>query len=146
MSMGLPNLVGISLEQITPARETVKRLLDAAARHIADAKVDAISAETRFTSAYTAVRMLADVGLHANGYRTLTSRPGHHQTAIQTLPTTLGVDSQTLIRLDHLRKQRNLTEYSGDLIPESAVTECLAQAQSLYAVTQIWLKENNPGL
>jgi hypothetical protein len=31
-----------------------------------------------------------------------------------------------------LRKQRNLTEYSGDLIPESAVTECLAQAQSLY--------------
>ena len=49
--MGLQNLVGISLEQIAPARETVKRLLDAAARHIADAKVDAISAETRFTSA-----------------------------------------------------------------------------------------------
>ena len=61
--------------------------------------------------------MLADVGLHANGYRTLTSRPGHHQTAIQTLPTTLGIDSQTLVRLDHLRKQRNLTEYTRDLIP-----------------------------
>ncbi len=43
--MGLQNLVGISLEQITPARETIKRLLDAAARHIADAKVNAISAE-----------------------------------------------------------------------------------------------------
>ena len=83
--MGLQNLVGISLEQIAPARETVKRLLDAAARHIADAKVNAISAETRFTSAYTAIRMLADVGLHAHGYRTLTSKPGHHQTAIQTL-------------------------------------------------------------
>jgi hypothetical protein len=144
--MGLQNLVGISLEQVAPAKETVKRLLDAAARHIADAKVQAISAETRFSSAYTAIRMLADVGLHANGYRTVTSRPGHHQTAIQTLPTTLGVDSQTLIRLDHLRKQRNLTEYSGDLIPESAVTECLAQAQSLYAMTQIWLKENKRDL
>ena len=93
--MGLQNLVGISLEQITPAKEIVKRLLDAAARHIADAKVNAISAETRFTSAYTAIRMPADVGLHAHGYRTLTSKPGHHQTAIQTLPTTLGVDSQT---------------------------------------------------
>ncbi len=140
--MGLQNLVGISLEQVTPVKETVKRLLDAAARHIADAKVQAISAETRFSSAYTAIRMLADVGLHANGYRTLTSRPGHHQTAIQTLPTTLGIDSQTLVRLDHLRKQRNLTEYSGDLIPESAVTECLAQAQSLYAATHSWLKVN----
>jgi hypothetical protein len=144
--MGLQNLVGISLEQLTPVKETIKRLLDAAARHIADAKVQAISAETRFSSAYTAIRMLADVGLHANGYRTLTSRPGHHQTAIQTLPTTLGVDSQTLIRLDHLRKQRNLTEYSGDLIPESAVTECLAQAQSLYIATQTWLKANKRDL
>ena len=140
--MGLKNLVGISLEQIAPARETVKRLLDAAARHIADAKVDAISAETRFTSAYTAVRMLADVGLHAHGYRTLASKPGHHQTAIQTLHTTLGLDSQTLIRLDKLRKQRNLTEYTGDLIPESAVAECLFQAQSLHAATLNWLKAN----
>ena len=52
--MGLQNLVGISLEQVAPAKETVKRLLDAAARHIADAKVQAISAETRFSSAYTA--------------------------------------------------------------------------------------------
>ena len=74
--MGLQNLVGISLEQITPARETIKRLLDAAARHIADAKVNAISAETRFASAHIAIRMLADVGLHAHGYRTLTSKPG----------------------------------------------------------------------
>jgi hypothetical protein len=67
--MGLQNLVGISLEQVTPVKETVKRLLDAAARHIADAKVQAISAETRFSSAYTAIRMLADVGLYAHGYR-----------------------------------------------------------------------------
>ena len=52
--MGLQNLVGISLEQVAPVKETVKRLLDAAARHIADAKVQAISAETRFSSAYTA--------------------------------------------------------------------------------------------
>jgi hypothetical protein len=144
--MGLQNLVGISLEQITPARETIKRLLDAAARHIADAKVNAISAETRFTSAYTAIRMLADVGLHAHGYRTLTSKPGHHQTAIQTLPTTLGVDSQTLIRLDKLRKQRNITEYTGDLIPESAVSECVSQAQALHAATLNWLKANKSDL
>jgi hypothetical protein len=87
--MSLQNLLGISLEPITPQKETVRRLLDGAARHIADAKVKAISAETRFSSAYTAIRMLADVGLHAHGYRTLTSKPGHHQTAIQTLPKTL---------------------------------------------------------
>jgi hypothetical protein len=33
--MGLQNWVGISLEQVAPVKETVKRLLDSAARHIA---------------------------------------------------------------------------------------------------------------
>lgn len=69
--MSLENLLGASLEKITPARQTVLRLLDSASRHIADAKVREISAETRFASAYTAIRMLADVGLHARGFRTL---------------------------------------------------------------------------
>ena len=140
--MTLQNLVGISLDRIAPAKETIRRLLDGAARHIADAKVQAISAETRFGSAYTAIRMLADVALHAHGYRTLTSKPGHHQTAIQTLPTTLGVDPRTVVRLDALRKQRNLTEYTGDIIPDSAVIDCLTHAQSLYALTLDWLENN----
>jgi len=144
--MTLTGLLGTSLEQITPDKDTVRRLLEAARRQIADAKVKAISAETRFSSAYTAIRMLADVGLHANGYRTLTSRPGHHQTAIQTLPKTLGVDSGTLIRLDKLRKQRNLTEYTGDLIPDSALAECIACAESLNAVAVGWLQEHAPNL
>ena len=144
--MALKSLVGISLEPIAPARKTIRRLLDGASRHIADAKVLAVSPETRFGSAYTAVRMLADVGLHAHGYRTLTSKPGHHQTAIQTLPTTFGIDAQTVIRLDKLRKQRNLTEYTGDIIPESAVSECLSQAESLYAAACDWLKVNRPDL
>lgn len=81
-------MVGVSLEVVTPSKQTVRRLLDGAARHSADAKVKAISAETRFASSYTAIRMLADVGLHPHGYRTLTSKPGHHQTALQTLPLT----------------------------------------------------------
>ncbi|MHB8814310.1 MAG: hypothetical protein ACYDAE_13680 [Steroidobacteraceae bacterium] len=63
--MSLQSLVGMSLEQITPAKETAKRLLDGAARHIAGAQVLAISAETRFASAYTAIRMPADVGPRA---------------------------------------------------------------------------------
>lgn len=144
--MSLQNLVGISLETVTPARETVQRLLEGAARHIADAKVIQVSADTRFTSAYTAIRMLADVGLHAHGFRTLTSKPGHHHTAIQTLPTTLGIDIRTVVRLDGLRKQRNLTEYTGDLVPESAVAECLSQAQSLYTATVEWLQVNKKAL
>lgn len=144
--MSLENLVGVSLERITPARQTLQRLLDGASRHIADAKVGKISSETRFGSAYTAIRMLADAGLHAHGYRTLTSKPGHHQTAIQTLVHTLDIDSAVLIRLDALRRQRNLIEYTGDTLPQAALDECIRQAESLQSATQRWLKANRPGL
>ena len=41
--MSLRNLLGTSLEQITPDRDSVRRLLEAAKRQIADAKVAAVS-------------------------------------------------------------------------------------------------------
>ncbi|WP_235834965.1 hypothetical protein [Piscinibacter terrae] len=90
--------------------------------------------------------MLADLGLNANGYRTLTSKPGHHQTAIQTLPLTMGIDPSTVRILDALRKQRNLTEYSGDLIADSVVKESVEQAKTLLAWTEAWLAKHHSGL
>ena len=48
--------------------------------------------------------------------------------------------------LDALRKQRNLSDYSGDLIPESATSECLSSALDLLAHVRAWLKANQPGL
>jgi hypothetical protein len=139
-------LLGISLEQITPSQQTIRRLLDGARRQIADSKVKAISAETRFGSAYSAIRMLADAGLHAHGYRTLTSKPGHHQTALQTLSLTFGVDNATVIRLDALRKQRHLNEYTGDIVPESLLTECVARADELLVLATAWLTAHKPEL
>lgn len=144
--MSLKNLVGISLDEAPASPEAVARLLKAAKAQIADAQVTAVSAETRFGAAYSAIRMLADVALNANGYRTLTSRPGHHQTAIQTLSLTIGLPESTVRILDALRKQRHVTEYSGDLVPESAVAECMTQAQGLQRAVRAWLKANRPGL
>src|SRR5688572_760172 len=142
MKMNLQELVGRNLERVSPDAETVRRLLAGAARHIADSKVTEISAETRFVSAYTAIRMLADIGLHASGYRTRTSVPGHHMIAIQALASTFGVEERVIVRLDQLRKQRNAAEYLGDLIPESAVAECLKQAEAIRALAIEWLEKN----
>jgi hypothetical protein len=89
--MNLQSLVGKNLDRVVATAEEIQRLLDGAARHIADAKVTAISGETRFVSAYTAIRMLADIGLNANGYRTRSSVPGHHLIAIRAMEVTLGI-------------------------------------------------------
>ena len=46
---------------------------------------------------------LGMLALHANGYRPLTSRPGHHQTAVQTLPQTTSLPTNQMVVLDGLR-------------------------------------------
>lgn len=144
--MGLDNLLGISLEKIEPDASVIKRLLSAAARNIADAHVMEISSENRFDAAYKAIMQLANAALQANGYRTLTSKPGHHMTMIQALSQTIGLDRQTVIVLDALRKQRNVADYSGDLVPASAVNECVSRAEYLLHEVNHWLKENRPEL
>ena len=144
--MTLQNLLGVSLATITPDRATVVRLLAAAARNIADAELAALSAENRFDVAYKAIMQLAPIALHANGYRTLTSKPGHLQIAIQSLAKTIGAEADRVILLDALRKQRNLADYSGDAVPASAVTECVSSASVLYDEVRSWLKEHHPSL
>ena len=142
----MKKLVGISLQEITPDPAMISRLLAAAARNLSDAAVTAISLENRFDVACKSLLQSANAGLQASGYRTLTSKPGHHQTMLQLLPKTAGVDRETLIVLDALRRQRNVVDYSGDLVPQSAVSECVAQAEYLIKQVRYWISIHHPEL
>ena len=145
--MSLENLLKIKqLQPHNPTREAVQRLLRAAARNIVDARVEKISGENRFDAAYKAIMQCAMVALWANRYRTSTSQPGHHQTAIQTLPITIGLEQSTVIVLDALRKQRNVSDYEGDPISDQAVIECIKQAEQLYKVVNNWIAANQADL
>lgn len=67
-------------------------------------------------------------------------------TMIQLLSQTIALDVQTVIVLDALRKQRNVADYSGDIVPVSAVDECVKHAGNLLRDVNAWLKENKPEL
>lgn len=144
--MTLNNLVGVNIERISPDKKAIIRLLKAAERNIVDAQVEAISAENRFDASYKAIMQIANAALQANGYRTLTSKPGHHRTMIQLLGQTLGIENDTIITLDAFRKQRNIADYSGDVVPESTVKECVEQAKKLLSDMKTWLSRNKPEL
>ena len=144
--MSLQNLLGISLETVEPDRQQMTQLLAAADRNIADAQIVGLSEENQFDAAYNAIMQLAMLGLLANGYRTLTSKPGHHQTAIQTLALTVQWPNDKIWPLDALRKQRNLTDYSGDLVSEAAVKSCLSNAKALRQHVYDWLLANRLGV
>jgi hypothetical protein len=145
--MTLQNLLAtgrLQLQTVEPS--AVRKLLAAAHRNLADAQVDAIGADNRFDAAYKCVLQCAMLGLWAHGYRTSTSQPGHHQTAIQCLSLSMGIPSATVIVLDRLRKQRNIIDYMGEPVSTSVLAACLDEAERLLMHTESWLLEHRPDI
>ena len=119
--MTLENLLAIRQLQAHRADPVaLRKLLDAARRNLADARIEQISADNRFDAAYKCVMQCAMIGLWANGYRTSTSQPGHHQTAIQCLTLTMQVARDKVIVLDGLRKQSDAEEQEVEEDAEDA--------------------------
>lgn len=143
--MSLSNLQAIGrLQPQPPDPPAMAKLLQAARQNLSDARVEQISASNRFDAAYKCIMQCAMLGLWANGWRTSTSQPGHHQTAIQTLDQTLGVPQPHLIVLDALRRQRNVNDYEGDPITDATLHACLQAADQLLNHTLRWLQARHP--
>jgi len=141
--MTLDNLVGRGLEKIEADPIMIRKLLHAAYSNLRDSAIENLSNENRFDIAYKAVMQLANASLQANGFRTLSSVPGHHQTMIQTLPKTIGLSREKTIELDALRKQRNITDYSGDLVSSMQLDACIELATELYQLVKTWMIDKN---
>ena len=77
----LANLARIGqLDQVPFSAARLQKMLATAQTRLPDAQRTDNSTETRFDCAYTAIRAVADAALLAQGWRTSTSKPGHHQT------------------------------------------------------------------
>ena len=124
----------------------VKRMLVAAQRSIDDAKNETISPETRLDAAYRAIMQASMVSLWANGYRPSKSSAGHHRTMIQTLNTSIGLDTDQMLVLDTFRVKRNAIDYSGDDVDVVSVESCITAAERLLEHLQSWLVNNRDDL
>jgi len=144
--MSLANLEGRTIEKIVPDRTTVGRLLNAAAVSLNDAQIPGLSEVSRFDLAYRSIMQHATLALHACGYRTPTSKPGHHMTLIQTLSLSIGLEAATVLLLDALRKQRNGIDYHGDTVSSTMADTCSTEARALSVRVRSWLGETHPEL
>lgn len=145
--MSLQNLLKIGqLKAHPPDAAEVQRLLGAAARNLADARVLTISPETRFDAAYKAIMQVSLAAMMAHGYRPDTNRPGHHQTLVQALGLTIGLAPSRITVIDTLRRTRNLSDYTGEDIDDSSVEHCIAESDLLLADFRSWLEVHQPDL
>ncbi len=145
--MSLQNLLKIGrLAEHKTDKNQVGKLLVAAERSIADARLDSISLHSRLDIAYRAVMQLSMIALWANGYRPSRSAPGHHQTMLQSLVLSIGLDRDQMLLLDTFRVKRNAIDYTGDDVDESSVEACIEAADSLRVSLNSWLAQNKPEL
>ena len=145
--MTLQNLLKIGrLKEHAATPDEVQRLLAAAERNLADSRVKAVSDETRFDAAYKSIMQSTLAAMMAGGYRPSTSEPGHHQTLIQSLPLTMGVPNETWVLLDALRRKRNASDYSGDIVQPDMAAEATTQAAALLKALRSWLGSRHPEL
>lgn len=145
--MSLQNLAKLGqLETHESNKRQVADLLLAVRRGIADAKVEAISEETRFDAAYRAIMNCAMLALWGNGFRPSRSAPGHHQTMIQSLVISIGLDVGEMRLLDTFRVKRNAIDYTGEMIDSASLIECIEAAERLLVFMLEWLKSNRADL
>lgn len=145
--MSLQNLLKIGqLEEHETDATQVRRMLQSASRSIADARQESISPETRLDAAYRAITQLSMIALWANGFRPARSKPGHHQTLIQSLVHTVEVARDEMLLLDTFRIKRNAIDYTGEDVDEASVEECIAAADRLMLHVPEWLGGNRPEL
>ncbi len=60
--------------------------------------------------------------------------------------TSIGLTGARINVLDTLRRQRNLSDYTGEDIDDSSVGHCAAEAGQLLQEVTAWLKANRPHL
>ncbi|MDZ7584199.1 MAG: hypothetical protein U0938_05135 [Thiobacillus sp.] len=124
----LDNLARIGQIKPEPRNEAeVRRMQAMAQTRLNDARLDNLSPEGRFTSAYNAAHAAALAALRWHGYRS-----ENRHTVFQCLEYTLGWPAARWRVLDAAHRKRNLAEHEGFLeVEESDIAELCALVSDL---------------
>lgn len=135
------------ITRIERSAADVANLMAIAEREIADASLDGISTDGRFSHAYDAVRSLSELALHASGF-TVPKGLRQHERSIDSLRFTLDADWTAEVDfLDRCRRLRNMSLYDrAGVIQQEDADELLAASRRLLAAVRDWLKSHHPDL
>ena len=134
------------VRRLPSAPSEIADLFKVVERDLSDARLEALSADRRFATAYNAALQLATVVLRAEGYRT--QGMAHHHTTIEALPLILGERAvRTADYLDACRSRRNTVDYDGIGVATKAdVAELITETEALQVTVREWLETAHPEL
>jgi uncharacterized protein (UPF0332 family) len=113
-------------------------------RDLKDAKLEDLSDDRRFATAYNAVLQLAKIVIALRGYRV--TGLGHHQTAFQALEIAMG---RAIVPFssyfDRCRRQRNQVDYDMANAATEAEADLLVQkAEEFQRLVEAWIRKKHP--
>ncbi len=128
------------------SKEEISNLLRVVKRDIKDAKLEGLSSDRKFATAYNAALQLGTILLYCKGYKP--KGAGHHFTVFQAIREIMGKGYYELVDyFDSCRAKRNVTDYSyAGKISESEAEELVVEAEKFLKVVLSWLKSSYPEL
>jgi uncharacterized protein (UPF0332 family) len=126
-----------SSQEIHDLRAVVKR-------DLADSKIDGLSDDRRFATAYNAVLQLTKIVIACEGYRVVGL--GHYQTAFQALELALGPSAVLFSAyFEQCRRHRNQVDYDMANVVTEADAELLIQkAKDFQRLVEGWIRSRHP--
>ncbi len=126
------------------SKSEVTGLLKIVERDIKDARIEALSTDRRFATAYNAALQLATLVLSCKGFRSVGA--GHHFNVLQAVREILGKAHYDLIDyFDACRSKRNITDYdrAGE-ISDVEAEELLKEVLAFKKIVLKRVKESHP--
>jgi hypothetical protein len=126
--------------------EEIKSLWGIVQRDFADAALEQLSPDRRYSTAYNAILQLATIVLRSSGYRTGGESP--HWITFQALSNLMeSLPSARSDYFDACRRKRNIVDYdaSGG-ISEAEALEIYQEAVQFGHDVLVWLKNHHPDL
>jgi hypothetical protein len=131
------------IKRHTTSLQEISDLRDVIERDLKDARVEIISADRRFATAYNAVLQLAKVVIACSGFRV--SGLAHHQTTFEALELAMGPKVSNLVAyFDTCRRKRNQVDYDFALVAsDTEVEELLSKAEEFRTMVEDWIRHNH---
>ncbi len=110
-----------------------------------DAELPALSADTRFVTAYGAALLLTKMAIACAGYRLDSKAGGHHKTAFEALPLAMGAEVEELSGyLDLCRRKRNEIDYDRAFVASDAdAEELVRRTRQMQILVEEWIAANH---
>ncbi len=130
------------VESHETSKQELHALHHAVARDLADAAVDGLSADTRFTLAYNGALLLAKTVIACAGYRV--KGQGAHYTTFAALDPAMGSKAAALASyFNRCRRKRNTLTYDeADVVTDTEATELLKKVKEFETLVKEWIGEN----